>query len=127
MMKLESTTAELDAALAQTAIDGLVITCGDGGDEAVAGLLGTFFEDVPRLAATLFRGLSEGDAAEVRRAAHTIKSHGATFGVPFLAHVAQELELRGRDGDLAGADALVGELMVEYQRACEVLEAVRIG
>jgi hypothetical protein len=35
----------------------------------------------------------------VRRAAHTLKSNGATFGATRFSELFRELEVRGRDGD----------------------------
>ena len=107
------------------AFERLVATCGDGGEAVVARLLDTFFSDGRRLMATLHRALAEGDASEVRRMAHTLKSHGMTFGAPLLAHVAREVELAAQSGDLTGAGALAPELDIEYERARDELAVLR--
>jgi HPt (histidine-containing phosphotransfer) domain-containing protein len=113
------------ATLDRAAIDRLLDTCGDDG-AMVAALLGTLFDDAPGLLASLRRSLVEHDREEVRRAAHTLKSHGLTFGAPFLAHVARELELRARDADLDGAPSLVAELEAEFRLAREALDGLRL-
>ena len=48
-----------------------------GGDDFLVEVIDTFLADVPTLLATLRRALEAGDAAEARRAAHTLKSNGA--------------------------------------------------
>lgn len=113
---MEDRQTETQKVLDRSAIDRLVTTCGDGGAEVVACLLETFFADVPLLLASLERALSEGDEQEIRRVAHTLKSHGATFGAPFLGHLAFELEEMGKTGRLEGAGDLAGELVCECGR-----------
>ena len=56
-----------------------------GGDDFLAEVIDTFLADVPMLLATLRDGLEDGDAAEVRRAAHTLKSNGSTLGATEFA------------------------------------------
>ena len=116
----------LAAILDPSAIERLVINCGEGGGEVVAALLGTLFDDAPRQLAALRQSLAGGVVDEVRRVAHTLKSHGITFGATFLAHLAQEVEALAKRGTLDGAQDLVEELEVETERACEALEAVRL-
>lgn len=111
--------------LDRAAIERLVATCGEGGAEFVAGLLDTFFADLPELLATLRRALDDRDGSEVRRAAHTVKSHGATFGAPFMAHLAHELETMSRQGQLDGAPDLAGELDCEFRRVHRELQMVQ--
>jgi HPt (histidine-containing phosphotransfer) domain-containing protein len=118
-------TSRLGSTLDAEAIERLVETCGDGGAEIVAALLDTLFGDAPVLLAQLRRAVAEGDHAEARRAAHTLKSHGLTFGAIFLAHVAREAELSARELDLDGVAALIDELESEYEAAREALEDLR--
>ena len=51
--------------------------------------------------------MAKGDAEEVRRAAHTLKSNAATFGAGDLAEWSRELEAAAREGDLADANGKV--------------------
>jgi HPt (histidine-containing phosphotransfer) domain-containing protein len=129
MNQLRSTplegSARADAVLDLRAIDRLVETCGDEGEAVVVSLLEIFFEDATRLVDDLHRELGTGDADGLRLGAHTLKSHGMTFGAPFLAHVAQELETTARQGDLVDADRLVDEVGAECDRALRALQGVR--
>jgi len=81
-----------------------------GGDDFVADLVDTFLNEAP----ALLQALHGTDAAEVRRAAHTLKSNGATFGAPGFSELCRELELQAQAGDLTGASALVGRIESEY-------------
>jgi len=88
-----------------------------GGDEFVADLIETFLADAPQLLAAL-RG---PDADEVRRAAHTLKSNGATFGATRLSELCRELELLAKTGDISGASDLAARIEAEYALVAEEL------
>ena len=118
-------TSRLGSTLDRAAIERLVATCGDGGSDFVAALIGTLFDDAPAVLADLRHGLSAGETESTRRAAHTLKSHGMTFGAPFLAHIAREIELQARDHNLDGAARLFTELEDEYQRTHHALDNLR--
>ena len=81
-----------------------------GGDEFVVDLVATFAADAPPLLAVL-RG---SDVDEVRRAAHTLKSNGTTFGATRFAELCRELEEQAKAGDLTGAPALADRIEAEY-------------
>jgi HPt (histidine-containing phosphotransfer) domain-containing protein len=88
-----------------------------GGDDFVADLVATFLADAPPLLAALHG--SEVD--EVRRAAHTLKSNGATFGATCLSELCRELEEQAKAGDLTGASALADRIDEEYALVVEEL------
>jgi CheY-like chemotaxis protein len=93
-----------------------------GGDEFMAELVDTFLADAPSLLATLRRALEQGDADEVRRAAHTLKSNGATFGGEDFSELCRELEGRAKDGRLAGAGELIERIEGSYARLEESVQ-----
>jgi HPt (histidine-containing phosphotransfer) domain-containing protein len=88
-----------------------------GGDEFVADLVQTFLADAPPLLAAL-RG---SDVDEVRRAAHTLKSNGTTFGATTFSELCRELEEQAKTGDLTGAPALADRIDEEYALVAEEL------
>jgi PAS domain S-box-containing protein len=97
-----------------------------GGESALlAELVDSFLEEVPPLLANLRQALERGDAAELRRAAHTIKSSSNDFGATTLAELCQELENMGKIGTLDGADELVARVEGEYEQVRVALEAAR--
>ena len=103
-----------DPLLDPAALDGLREI---GGDDFVTDLIDTFLADAPPLLAAL-RGT---DAEEVRRAAHTLKSNGATFGATTFSELCRELEMLARTGDLAGVPELADRIEAEYALVAEEL------
>ena len=109
-----SVRGEADARLDPAALEQLHEL---GGDEFVADLVATFVADAPPLLAAL-RGT---DVDEVRRAAHTLKSNGATFGATRFSELCRELEVQAKAGDLTGAPALATRIEEEYALVVEDL------
>lgn len=79
------------------------------GADFVPELVATFLEEAPGLLAELRAAREARSAERFRRAAHSIKSNGSTFGATRLAALARELELGGIPADAAGLDALERE------------------
>jgi CheY-like chemotaxis protein len=96
-----------------------------GGDDFLVEVIDTFLADVPTLLATLRHALEVGDAAGVRRAAHTLKSNGATLGATEFAEVCRALELQAKDGRLTEAPALVARIEEARGSLERALEALR--
>ena len=65
---------------------------------------------------------ADGHAERFRRAAHSLKSNGNTFGALKLAALARELELKGLDGEPTRAAAALAALEAEYARAAAAIE-----
>ena len=95
------------------------------GAEFVAELVATFAEEAPQMLAELRAALNDGSAERFRRAAHSLKSNGLTFGALGLAAMARELELAGPDAP--ADDAAVAALAQAYARAAAALKALRHG
>jgi PAS domain S-box-containing protein len=96
-----------------------------GGNDFLAELIDDFLAEAPALLAGLRRALEQDDANETRRAAHTLKSNGATFGAEDFSEVCRQLEERAKDGRLAGAQELADRIEREYVRLQHALAAVR--
>jgi HPt (histidine-containing phosphotransfer) domain-containing protein len=97
-----------------------------GGDEFLAEVVDAFLTDAPDLMATLRRSLEEQNADELRRAAHTLKSNGATLGAGQFAELCRALEQRAKDGQLDGSSELVDRVEREYRSLEESLAALRV-
>jgi PAS domain S-box-containing protein len=91
----------------------------------LAALVDTFLNDVPRLIDGAMQGLRQGRADEVRRAAHTLKSNGATFGATRLSELSRELEALARSETLEGTTDLLARIEGEYESVKTALETVR--
>jgi signal transduction histidine kinase/DNA-binding response OmpR family regulator len=98
-----------------------------GGDEFLAEVVDAFLADAPELVATLRRSLDEQNAEELRRAAHTLKSNGATLGADAFAGLCRTLEQRAKEGRLDDASELVSRIEQAYGGFEDSLAALRPG
>jgi CheY-like chemotaxis protein/HPt (histidine-containing phosphotransfer) domain-containing protein len=96
-----------------------------GGDEFLGEVIDAFLGDAPALIATLRRSLDETNTEELRRAAHTLKSNGATLGAEGFAGLCRTLEHSAKAGDLAEAPTLVDRIEQQYRPLEEALSALR--
>jgi PAS domain S-box-containing protein len=96
-----------------------------GGNGFVAEVIDTFLSDAPALVATLRTTYEQGHADGLRRAAHTLKSNGQTFGAGRFSKLCRELELRARSDELDGAAELVDRIEREYAALEQTLAALR--
>ncbi len=92
------------------------------GEDFVKELVGTFLEEAPGMLAELRSARVESNVERFRRAAHSLKSNGNTFGASRLAALARELELKGLDADPARDTAALAALEAEYERAAAALK-----
>jgi len=97
------------------------------GAEFVAELVDTFIEEVPGMLAELRSARADNHADRFRRAAHSLKTNGNTFGAMRLGSLARDLELKGLDADPARDTAAISALEVEYTRAAAALKDLRNG
>ena len=97
------------------------------GADFVVELVDTFLVEAPLMLAELRASLAEQSADRFRRAAHSLKSNGNTFGALALGRMAKALELGGLPA-VGDASALsLAALEQEYARAAAVLGAMRHG
>jgi HPt (histidine-containing phosphotransfer) domain-containing protein len=66
--------------------------------------------------------LAPGDAARVRRVAHTLKGAVANFGPSPALDFAFRLEIQGRDGNLNDATALLAQREDAVTRLIQALD-----
>ncbi len=81
--------------------------------ELLTEVVDAVLEEVPRLTNDLRRAIGEGDAPTVQRMAHTIKGNMRTFQADHGVAVAEQLEQRGREGNLQDAQSLCDQLCEE--------------
>jgi HPt (histidine-containing phosphotransfer) domain-containing protein len=94
------------------------------GADFVGELVGAFLEEAPGMLKELSTAYSAGEADKFKRAAHSLKSNGLTFGALGLAAMAKDLELTGLDGVKARGGDPVASLAAEVNRACEALKGL---
>jgi HPt (histidine-containing phosphotransfer) domain-containing protein len=97
------------------------------GAEFMAQLVDTFLEEGLGILAELRGARAEGNAERFRRAAHSLKSNGNTFGALKLGALARELELKGLDAEPSRDAAALAALEAEFSRAAAELKTLRNG
>jgi HPt (histidine-containing phosphotransfer) domain-containing protein len=94
------------------------------GTDFVGELVAAFLEEAPGMLKELSTAYAAGEADKFKRAAHSLKSNGLTFGALSLAAMAKDLELTGLDGVKARGGDPVAFLAAEVNRACEALKGL---
>jgi len=110
-----------------SALERLRDTLGKQADILLPTLVKSFIDDGTRLLNEASQALQQKNAQDLRRAAHTLKSNGATFGATTLSTVAKQLEQLGREGQFEGAAELIERAGREFVKAKKELEKIRIG
>lgn len=117
-----ASTEDAGTRLDASAIESLRELDGDG---FLAEVIDTFLSDAPALVATLRTAYEQGDTDGLRRAAHTLKSNGQTFGAERFSELCRELERRARSDELDGNAELVDRIEREYPALEKTLAALR--
>ncbi len=87
------------------------------GDAAFArGLIDAFLADAPVQLAALRQALDSRDGVAFRRAAHTLKSNGASFGAFPLSAMCRQLEQMGQANALDGVSEALARIEAEYRK-----------
>jgi len=107
---------------AQPITDTLLARVG-GSHEVLAEIIGLFLEDSPKLLDALREALQAGDAQAVYRGAHALKGSIGNFDAYGAVALAQRLEARSREGDLAAASGVFALLEIEMQAVLDSLAA----
>jgi CheY-like chemotaxis protein len=98
-----------------------------GGTTLLGQVLDAFVAEAPRLLREMGDALQPEDATQLRRAAHTLKSNGATLGAALLTELCRELERLAGDGRFEGAESLVGRIRSETVRVERALAGAHPG
>ncbi|MFT5324156.1 MAG: two-component system sensor histidine kinase/response regulator [Planctomycetaceae bacterium] len=96
-----------------------------GDEELLAGLIECFIEDAPDLLRQLDEALKAEDAAEVARAAHSLKGLAANFEAIACRDSAVTIEQLGRDGDLSNVKAKLKTLKQDVSDLIAELQTTR--
>ena len=97
----------------------------DGDRELLGHLVGMFFDDAPKVMATLESSIAQSDSNALSSAAHRLKGALLTLAANPAGEAALVLEKMGKHGDLSRATAALDTLRAELTRLTPVLEALR--
>ena len=115
---------DLRSALDNAVLGELRESVGDD-PEFLAELIDDFVADAPTQLKSLREAATSGDATGARRAAHTLKGTGRTFGAGELASLCQDAEAAAGAGNLDSVLSRVDEIDREWGRVCAALLAYR--
>ncbi len=90
------------------------------GADFIVELVDEFLDEAPQLLARMHAALAADDSAAFRRAAHSLKSNGLTFGASAFAAQARALELG--EGELLGPAGLARLETLYAQVAAQLKE-----
>lgn len=91
--------------------------------DAIKGFVRIFCDETGALIAGLDEIITSGDAARLRRAAHSIKGSAASVGANLLSQRALQIEIIARGGTTRGAAEQLPALAGEFARVRAALEA----
>jgi CheY-like chemotaxis protein/HPt (histidine-containing phosphotransfer) domain-containing protein len=95
----------------------------DGGvPDVFRDLLQLFRADAPQLLTAMRAAVAEGNAEQLKQAAHSLKGAAANLGARQMSGIAAELEAIGRRGTVEGAEPLLDRVEAQFQQVCEALE-----
>jgi HPt (histidine-containing phosphotransfer) domain-containing protein len=93
-----------------------------GTKDMLSHIVERYLADSRELVASIERSIEQSDAAELARAAHAWRSYNGNVGAHGLASLCRELEDRARNGKIATARELLGELRALNTRVREELQ-----
>jgi HPt (histidine-containing phosphotransfer) domain-containing protein len=94
------------------------------GADFINELIDAFLDDAPNMISHMHSALETQDIESFRRNAHSLKSNANTFGALELGALAKELEMMGRENNLAIGNRL--EVLKEvYESVAEELRGMR--
>jgi HPt (histidine-containing phosphotransfer) domain-containing protein len=95
------------------------------GADLINELIDAFLDDAPQMVQNMQAAVTTGDVESFRRNAHSLKSNAYTFGATELGTLARELELMGKDNNLAVGNKL--EILKEaLGNAVQELKGLRV-
>ena len=95
------------------------------GADFINELVDTFLDEAPKLIDELKSALLSNDTDTFRRAAHSLKSNGATFGAQQLSELAKQLEMLAKENKLGATGDRLEALRQAYEAAAAELKGLR--
>lgn len=95
---------------------------GQKGEAMLPTLINDFHKDSEKLLQEIEQGISQADAEKVRRAAHSLKSNSAHFGLLTLSAEARAVEMAAKDGNLEKTAVLLQSTHTAYQEATTLID-----
>lgn len=94
-----------------------------GKEDALAKILSLYLLDSRDLVNRLREGMRAGDAQTVNQAAHSLKSRSSVLGAVTLSKLCRQFEDCSRQGQLAEAEPLLGQLDAAFDHASQIFQS----
>jgi HPt (histidine-containing phosphotransfer) domain-containing protein len=101
-----------------------MLTHVDGDRQLLKEIVELFLEDCPKQLSDIRQAITQGDSAALMRTAHTLKGSVGNFAAKAAVDLALQLEMMGRQGNLAGAQEACSTLEKEIEHLKLALEAL---
>ena len=86
-------------------------------------LIETYLDDSAERIIEMQEAVKERDANALSHAAHSLKGSCTNIGVPVLAKLCMEAEMKGKAGDLEGVDELLSSIENVFSEVSQLLKA----
>ncbi|WP_297812117.1 ATP-binding protein [uncultured Methylophaga sp.] len=96
---------------------------GDQASSLIGNIVELYLQKSPDLIADIHQGARQGDAEQLFRAAHALKSSSANIGAVRVSEVARQLEKLGRENLLEHVHPHLDVLREQYEQATVMLKA----
>ncbi len=95
------------------------------GESGMRRVIDALLDDAARMTSVLRASVARGDAGEIQRAAHSLKTPCGMFGAGELARLSQELEDQAAAGITEGAADRAENLVARFEQLTQELAARR--
>jgi HPt (histidine-containing phosphotransfer) domain-containing protein len=119
---VETATLAMSEVLDRATLNALRALPRKGSKDMLSHIVERYLADSRDLVASIEHAVEQGDGEELARAAHAWRSYNGNVGAHALASLCRELEDRARNGRVAAARELLGELRASYVRVREELQ-----
>ena len=110
-----------------TALQAIREAMGEDAHAVVTELIACYLTEAPKLLQGIDTAMTQQNASNLNRAAHTLKSSSAALGAMTLSHFCQALETSARTGAIDNEAGLVPLLHAEYERVRTALQLEQLS
>lgn len=104
------------------ALNRIRLMLGEQADGMLPTLIADFYRDSEKLIGEIDTAVSQNDLPTLKRAAHSLKSNSAHFGLLHLSEQARKLEVAARDGENEHLSGLITKTKDAYQQSQPLLD-----
>lgn len=88
-------------------------------------IIDLYIESSPQLLLDMEQAVAQRDTNSIYKIAHSLKNSSANLGITDLTNLCRELEIKGREGDLAASINLVADIKRLYSSVAATLVSIK--